>query len=97
MTNAVKNYTLYNLVLVNANQEYSQAITANRCHVRIHAADLSSTARLSFTALGSATGEVLFQGSEWFTPEPFGHGDKTIYMQSPNAGVTFQIIIFEVN
>ena len=97
MANVVKNYTLYALTLTNANTEYSQAISDQRCFVRIHSSDLTSQARLAFTASGSATGEIIFPGSEWSTPVPFAPGVKTVYLQSPNAGAIYQIVTFEID
>ncbi len=96
MGNTVKNYVLYNLTLTLANTEYSQALTEDRCFIRIHSTDLSSSARLSFTAAGSGTGEIIFAGAEWFTPAPMANGAKTVYLQSPNAGAVFQIVVFEI-
>jgi hypothetical protein len=97
MERRVKNYTLYNLTLTLANTEYTQAITSNSCFVRVCSADLTSTARVSLTVAGSATGRVIFQGSEWFTPRPLGFGVKNIYMQTQNAGAVYQIEVFELD
>lgn len=65
-------------------------------YIRFHCEDLTSQLRFSFTALGSITGEVVFPGSEWSTPMPYYAADKTIYLQSPNAGVVVDIMEFEV-
>lgn len=90
----IKNYKLYRLTLTNANTEYSQVLNTQPTYVRIHCEDLTSQMRISFTALGSATGEVVFPGAEWSTPEPLQMADKTIYIQSPNAGAIVDIIEF---
>ena len=96
-SNRIKNYTLYNLTLTLADTEYSQVISENSCYVRVHSADLTSQARISLTSAGLSTGEIIFQGGEWFTPEPFGFGVKTIFLRSPNAGAIYQIIVFELD
>jgi hypothetical protein len=97
MANTVKNYTVYNLTLTNADTEYSQAISESRCYVRVHSADLTASARIAFTSAALSTGEMIFAGAEWHTPEPFAYGAKTIYLRTPNAGAIFQIIVFEID
>lgn len=97
MANRVKNYTLYNLTLTLADTEYSQAITDNSCYVRVHSSDLTASARIALTSADLPTGEVVFAGAEWSTPEPFAYGAKTIFLRTPNAGAIFQIVVFEID
>lgn len=96
MSDYCRNYKLYRLTLTLANTEYSQVLNTRPTYVRVHSEDLMSQIRISFTALGSATGEVVFAGSEWKTPAALAGANKTIYMQSPNPGVIIDIIEFEV-
>lgn len=93
----VKNYTVYNVTLTDANTEYSQVITDDKCYVRVHAADLTSQFRVALSSANLATGELIFQGSEWSPPAPFDFGDKTIFLRTPNAGAVIQIAVWELS
>lgn len=97
MANTTKNYSCTELTLTNANTEYSQALTEQRCFLRVHSADLSASARIAFSSAALPTGEIIFAGSEWFTPAPLAMGAKTVYLRTPNAGAVFQIIVFEID
>lgn len=96
MNDLCRNYTLYRLTLVNANQEYSQVLKTRPSLIRVHCEDLVSSLRISFNSGGSVAGEVIFPGAEWGTPYALVMPDKTIYMQSPNSNVIVDIMEYEL-
>lgn len=96
MSDYCRSYKHYTLTCVLANTEYSQVLNTRPTYVRFHGQDLTSSFRVSFTANGAATGEVVFAGSEWASPKALHMADKTIYIQSPNAGAIVDIMEFEV-
>lgn len=88
---AVKNYALTRLTMTPANTQVSVVLTADRpLMIRVSIDDLTSTARISFTDGGTATGRQIFQGAEWRTPG-FQMGQKTLYAESPNGGAILVI------
>ena len=84
-TQYLSDYIVTRKTLTNANEEYTQALSARPTRIAISSDDLTSQVLFSFIELGSATGKRIFQGAEWTSPG-FVFGSKTVYLQSPNAG-----------
>lgn len=83
-------YTTYRVTLTNANTEYSQVLNSRAARISVSAEVLTSRLRFSFTSGASGTGRIVFEGAEWVSPG-FMRGDKTIYLQSPQAGTVAYI------
>lgn len=86
----IKNYLTYRVTLTLANTEYSQALLTRSTKLTVSSDDLTSQILFSFASGASGTGKRIFQGAEWSSPG-FVMGDKTIYLQSPNAGAVVVI------
>ena len=93
----VKNHKHYQLTLTNANQEYSLALPSSRpLKIVCKLENLAHTARIDLTSGGSATGDIIHEGGVWHTPDgKFQIGQKTIYVQSPNAGAVLSVSTWE--
>ncbi len=86
------NHKIYNLSVPDSNTEVSQALTDGVFVVTAKCRDPNVDIKLTLAQGESGTTYVtVFGGSEWFTKGKIRGTSKTLYIQSPKAGVVIEI------
>lgn len=84
-------FNIYNLTLVNADQEYSQALTLNPSFFELKCRTLADL-KFSLTSGESGTNYITIPaGASWNSRGKIVGRTKTIYVQSPSAGAVVEI------
>ena len=81
------------LTLVNADTEYSQALSSDVKFIAIKSRSAMSDLKISFVSGESGTNfTTIFGGAEWRNPEKLQTpNSETIYVQSSQAGTVVEI------
>lgn len=88
----VTNYRIRNLTLVDANTEYSQALSEGASYFEIKARSLTADLKISFVSGESGTTYFSIPGGgTWYTKGRIP-ATITVYAQSPTSGAVVEII-----
>ena len=87
---AYTNFKIFNLSLVSANTEYSQALSTNAAYFEVKCRSLSDM-KLALNPGESGTLYISIPTGAAFSSRGRIFGTKTLYLQSPSGGVIAEI------
>lgn len=87
------NIIIYNLSLVLAGTEYSQALPRGLTHFEVKCRTLSDMKMAFISGASGTTFITIILGSVWYTKQRIPDGTTvTIYLQSETAGIVAEIL-----